>query len=81
MFSADASVPPLNPPRSEKQAFTSTHASPSAWKCRASIQAPRSDGTESKPQQGMMRVPSAIACSWCRSISPRTHGVSPVMST
>ena len=81
VLSAEASVPPLKPPRNEKQAFTPVQASPRAWKCLTSIHAPRSDGTESKPQHGMMRVPSAAACAWWRSISPRTHGVSPVMST
>ncbi len=40
----------------------------------------RSEGTESKPQNGTIRVPAAAAESCSVSISPRTQGVSPVMS-
>ena len=40
-----------------------------------------SDGTESKPQHGMMRVRSAAARAWYLSMRSRTQAVSPVMST
>ena len=56
-------VPPLSPPRIEWQALTLTHGSPCFCQiASATSHAPRSDGTESKPQQGMMRVPSRAAC-------------------
>jgi hypothetical protein len=59
MFKADASVSPLGPPRIEKAAFTATQSTP--WCSRMActiIQAPKSEGMESKPRHGMMRVPS-----------------------
>ncbi len=81
MLSSEASVPPFKPPRIEWQALMRTQRSPlSRFTASATSSAPMSDGTESKPQHGTMRVPLAAACSWWRSIISRTHGVSPVMS-
>ncbi len=59
---------------------TSAQAVPRLRKCSTSTSVPRSLGIESNPQKGMMRVPSAAAFRWCRSMTSATHGVSPVMS-
>ena len=47
----------------------------------ATSHAPKSEGMESKPQNGMMRAPLLTAAASCWRIMSNTQGVSPVMST
>ncbi len=76
-WTAVAAVPPFRPPRRRNAETTSAQAVPRLRRCSTSTSVPRSLGIESKPQKGMMRVPSAAACTWCRSMTSATHGVSP----
>ena len=62
MFRSDATVPPLRPPFRRTYPRTSAQGTPStSCRWRAISSAPRSDGIESNPQHGMIRVPSAAA--------------------
>ena len=76
-----AIVPPEAAPRSWNPASTDGAPRPvRAVSSRCRSHTPRSDGTESKPQQWRMRAPVAMARSWCASIDARTNGTSPVRS-
>ncbi|MFC5041392.1 hypothetical protein [Ornithinimicrobium kibberense] len=75
-------VPPLIPPRSRRthSVVSVSPPAPSACAARCSRWTPRSEGTESNPQETTIRapVPRAVPCT--RSIASRTKSTSPVRS-
>ena len=62
MLIAEAIVPPLTPPLNWNAQRTSLVPWPSVLRmCSTTNHAPMSEGTESTPQKGTMRVPSLAA--------------------
>jgi len=79
---SESMVPPLTPPRADTRTSVVSVScpAPSALAASAVSRTPRSDGTESKPQEATMRAPEATAAACEASIASRTNRASPVRS-